>query len=1583
MTDQELIYFRELSEHRANLARVLNDPALKGVKTSVVEKYSDQAHFIYELLQNADDAKATVVHFELYKNMLVFKHNGTRRFSISNQKTEEEDKGKGMLGDINAITSIAHSSKVKASIGKFGVGFKSVFQYTLTPRIYDPNIYFEIHNFIVPQKIERDYPNRLKDETIFVFPFDHPERSSDVAFTDVSEKIRSLDYPNLFLKNLQNINFDILGVKGRYSKKINSRMLWDRTVQESITLTKNDDGHVTEETLWLFSRENDPGQTYSVGFFLDEDGRLKSKQYAAFCFFPTKETTNLNFIVHAPFLLTDSREGIRTSEQHNYSMILLLANLSADSLMYLRDIGISQNQHLINDEIFEIIPYDKTEFNDILDKRKISFKPFYEAILKKMEEEELLPTKDGYVGKQEACWANVPQIAELFQKEQLPEISGVERAQWVFVSFGRQDTQRKNKALTEYIESIIYTWLDEEELINGWKTYGLSERLGGITESFVEKQSVEWLHLFYEWATETAGRTKLVRRKPIFLNQNRQAVAAIDENGQIVLFLPTNIDGYTTVWPELLENEKTIYFLNQIGVKKPALRDEIYNHILPIYRDNNGDIDTVSHFRKFFDFYNECSKKESDDFIELISEYEFVNFRTKKEDIAYRGIAKNLYFPSEELKVWFDAKSVTEFVDFAEYLSIVGTSREEELVRFFKDLGIHDEPRILERHLTKQQAYTIYQDWPNSTREHIWHERYLDGCNENIERIIEDKNKELSLLVWDRFVKLNALENVNKNFKAIVEGRCLYFYRTSHRRKYESSEIITLRAKSWLFNRNGELSIPKDLTASNLALEYDLSSDSALALLEHLKIPHELDYIESSHLSEEERAKIRIADEISDIPEEDFKRMVQKYRASKKNDIQSDDIAERETSQQETPEARIAKEIGKRATSGMENVITPKDKEVQPEHRDEDEYTKPGVDFKKKIEKAKERSAHEIARIARLDELTNQALANSKYSYGWFKALLDLEAYNQEETMHSREISISFANVEMEENTSRILVLKQPNRYIPQSIEDLADIPLDLYMMNGQKIRAVIEVVNVKSYTLRAMLKSNVQLDDVDLSLVKEAKIEAKNPVFLIEELRKAFSGLELEADFDMQKNLVSNIEFIFGPPGTGKTTHLAKNVILPLMKEENPRILVLTPTNKAADVLVRRLMDLDEQHSYKQWLVRFGATNDRIIEENGVFYDKTIDIQKFIKNVTVTTIARFPYDFYIPNDNKRLHLSEMNWDYIIIDEASMIPLVNIIYPLYKKRPEKFIIAGDPFQIEPITTADLWKNENIYTLVHLNSFTNIQTIPHAFKVTSLMTQYRSVPEIGSIFNELTYGGVLSHHRISKELNNEITKEINIKPLTLLKFPVSKYESIYSPKRLQNKSNYHIYSALFTFEYVKYVASILEQNKNSFRIGIIAPYRAQADLLDKLISSYSFPDTVEVQAGTIHGFQGDECDMIIALFNPPVSISTSTEMFLNKLNIINVAISRARDYLVIIMPDDDTENVENLTVIKRVEALCKATPSWIEQHTQALEKIIFNSTTYLEDNSFSTSHQLVNVYGKPEKKYEIRSETNAVDLQIFE
>ena len=113
MIDDE--YFSRLYENRKKIADVLDNPAARGLKNLLTGMYAETAHFIYELLQNADDVNASKTKFILDKKGLIFIHNGSIPFSISNPDSEDYDKEKGKFGHINAITSIGNSAKTIAS----------------------------------------------------------------------------------------------------------------------------------------------------------------------------------------------------------------------------------------------------------------------------------------------------------------------------------------------------------------------------------------------------------------------------------------------------------------------------------------------------------------------------------------------------------------------------------------------------------------------------------------------------------------------------------------------------------------------------------------------------------------------------------------------------------------------------------------------------------------------------------------------------------------------------------------------------------------------------------------------------------------------------------------------------------------------------------------------------------------------------------------------------------------------------------------------------------------------------------------------------------------------------------------------------------------------------------------------------------------------------------------------------------------------------------------------------------------------------------------------------------------------------
>ncbi len=1583
-------WFEALSRDREESARMLAKPSMSGFQQSVVNKYSDQAHFIYELLQNADDAGATRARFILTDAGLYFFHNGNVTFSVSDPATEGQDKVSGKLGHVNAITAIANSNKDSdTTIGKFGVGFKAVFQYTQTPHIYDPGLRFRIERFIVPVQLHNDIEGRNADETCFWLPFNSPETSPKEAYANILEKLNSLVFPTLFLANLKCVSFEAEGHTGSYSQKNAKKSEVNGTICQLITLTRESNEDKFTQKMWLFSRFIEGTRhAYSTGFFLSANKKLIPAQHPAFCFFPTKENTGLNFIINAPFLLTDSREGIKAGDQHNRDLVQKLAQLAADSLLILRDIGLQSKCPLIDDNIINIIPYRESVFADLNDRSRISFKPFFTEIRKTMHSALILPSANGkYSDKPNSYWHQDKPIIELFSNNQLAQLIKNPKARWVFTELARNQTEGEKETVNyqtispkrDYLTSCVAGWFDFE---------AISKKIGG---DFIRRQTLKWLHKFYAYLGESPYRAKMVRRFPIFIDEHGNAVAAFDEHDQPVLFLPDDtITGYTTVKKELLTNKTTREFFEKIGIKKPSLRDDIYNKILPEY-SIGGDIDTDKHFLKFFKYFNEeCSQAEIDEFISLIQDKEFISYKTKSDSTVYRGKACEIYWPDADLIEYFAAKPDTRFLDLESYQKLLPAGDHKHLQNFLLKTGIKLLPTIHSCEIPAYEAQKLgFIDqgrWKN-----YFFDKKLDGCEELLSNIDLQK----SVLIWKQLLVL-IKELGESGFANSLSGDHNYFVRRDRHEYFESSVTRQLRNNAWLFNQNGQPVAAGELTVQTLAHEYDTTTTEAQCLINYLRIHDEND--DSAHLSDELKRLIARAKEFEDVsPDEirDFRlwkarRQAKITNGSGKSEADDDLFPDSEGHTELKP---ITKEIIKKVVEfRTDEANAKKAAAAEVQDIDEDDFTRQPIDFGKKIEREMRRNAAEIGLIERLQELNDLANNSEKYSFAWFEALLELECiHSSNGNTGNREISISFARVEKEPGTDKTLILKHPDRYIPQSMEDLADIPLVLDL-GGQTKKVAIEVVNVKSYTLRAKLKTNAEIDGIDLSLVREARIDVKNPAFLLEELRKQFTGLSLADEFNMQKNMPANIEFVFGPPGTGKTTHLARNVLIPFMQQkENRKILVLTPTNKAADVLVTRIMEvMGTDLSYENWLARFGTTNDETIEQSPVYRDKTFDIRRFRRNVTVTTIARFPYDFFMPDSETRLHLAALQWDYIVIDEASMIPLVNILFPIYKKTPEKFIIAGDPFQIEPIAVVETWKDENIYSMVKLNqpkSFIKPATTPHAFPVTKLTTQFRSIPAIGDIFSRFTYDAILKHHRNANSQRQLKIDNIETRPLNIIKFPVSKYESIYRSKRLQAKTPYHVYSALFAFEFTKYVAGQILKNhagEATFKIGIIAPYRAQANLIDKLIASWrQVPSNVSLQTGTIHGFQGDECDIIITVFNPPPGISSSSKMFLNKQNILNVSISRARDYLFILMPDENTENIHLLHKVNQIEELIKASSEYSETHASNVEGIIFGQSNYLEENAFSTSHQLVNVYSKPEKRYEVRSEDAAIDVQIHD
>jgi hypothetical protein len=619
--------------------------------------------------------------------------------------------------------------------------------------------------------------------------------------------------------------------------------------------------------------------------------------------------------------------------------------------------------------------------------------------------------------------------------------------------------------------------------------------------------------------------------------------------------------------------------------------------------------------------------------------------------------------------------------------------------------------------------------------------------------------------------------------------------------------------------------------------------------------------------------------------------------------------------------------------------------------------SRPVADAQKQLEKA--------LRTSDLLDLLDSA---PKYSYLWFKYLGEI-LFGDKSKESKREIEIKFSSSELCCG-DKVFVVSNANTVVPKWIEfpdsleiilvgDKTNIRLNASITSLDDTSAHLQIISASDDVIKCCRKC------------KSVILKAVSAQSIFNSLMTRFLQLDFDDEFDMNSNLPQNVEFIYGPPGTGKTTALVDRVEKILTSSNDAvKILILTPTNKAADVIARKMIDLPNCHDA---LSRFGITEDQRLIEEGVLRDReSFAFGDLPNNVVVTTAARYAYDGIVNDDY--ISICDVDWDYVIIDEASMIDLFTITYILYKSEPVQFIISGDPKQIQPTSDGEL-QPENIYQMVGLNGFKNAITSFERFKVIPLMTQYRSVATIGNLVSRFSYDGLISSENSHKK-KELILDHIAVKSVNFLAFPVRDFDSLFGQTAVSG-SAIHLYSAIFTYNFAKYISLQVAKSspKTQFTVGIVSPYRKQADIVQQLIDGQDI-DSVNctVKCGTVHSFQGDECDIMILLLNSPSNLSAGCHA-LNE-NIINVGISRAKDYLFIVTSDTNDPKFftrNNLGLLAQKDRA--------DFHCLDLEPIIFGKKDFILNNTDIRCHLPVNVYSDSWAKYDVRLSDEAIDIQI--
>jgi hypothetical protein len=650
-------------------------------------------------------------------------------------------------------------------------------------------------------------------------------------------------------------------------------------------------------------------------------------------------------------------------------------------------------------------------------------------------------------------------------------------------------------------------------------------------------------------------------------------------------------------------------------------------------------------------------------------------------------------------------------------------------------------------------------------------------------------------------------------------------------------------------------------------------------------------------------------------------------------------------------------------------------------------------DTKLILESLKERSRTE-ERV----EIINDISSNEKYSYDWFESYIRYLLSFEELADTTTQKSISFQKIEpyfIEGKISeKYFMLQGANSMIPLNIESFEDFSINLVFKGGVKENIIVEGVSKKGQDLLTFIPQGIKQNlKTNFHQVVSININFSPVLDLIQRLYDAFTNEDIIDQWDNINKTLQPLKFIYGPPGTGKTTKICK--ILENLYPDKPtfKALVLVPTNKAGDVLAKKLIKNKAALS----IIRIGKATDPELESlDDEIYKTSVNEFEFDNaNVIISTVHRFPY-YQVSREHGAhftLYSQEIDWDLVIFDESSMIALPYIVFALMSlmngTTKTSFIIAGDPKQIPPIVdTSDKnlenldMDDESIYKMLGINSFskTEQEKVKRKFDIIENLTdQYRSTETIGRLFSSFSYENLLGHERNYKENPVKLLPESFIKdlksPVTLINFPISLDTSVLQPRKLLY-SSYHVYAGIFASEIIKYLDKCNEL-KQEYSIGIISPYKAQSMLMSKLIVSSGISTEIQVKSDTVHGFQGDECDIIIFVINPNNTYySGHKNSLLSKEYVYNVAISRARDYLWILNPFNDITNNPYTNLIQEIlDKNCKIVQS------KHIERIIFKDPDFIVKNSYLTGHDNINVFGQVDMKYFIKAGNSAIDIQL--
>lgn len=466
----------------------------------------------------------------------------------------------------------------------------------------------------------------------------------------------------------------------------------------------------------------------------------------------------------------------------------------------------------------------------------------------------------------------------------------------------------------------------------------------------------------------------------------------------------------------------------------------------------------------------------------------------------------------------------------------------------------------------------------------------------------------------------------------------------------------------------------------------------------------------------------------------------------------------------------------------------------------------------------------------------------------------------------------------------------------------------------GAALMATIFQEPSNAKVMSSQIPSHYISEDFDIQIMRA-----------IEQAIKATSFEPNQSQRDaIQWALKQKLALIRGPPGTGKTrvaALLVSTVLRMNMQtiseddtstyhKEKPRVLAVTHSNGAADVLLEALLQMNvpavragrpasvSPNVQHRTIIAIAETMPEVVKLRQKATDTSLDsqtrssalfdVKRYVKDVQELITKNAPVVVTSCIGAQRLLESDesgVTFPIVVLDEAAQTTEPALICALAAAKARQVILVGDTRQLPPTVAS---QNPEVRNAIGISPMARLESI--GVDQFTLQEQYRMPPSLLEHPSKYFYDGLVTCAKEGGQVDKTAPNGFPWPSLQPLAF-------VQVGKESEVEHNFGGKSNPDEVRVVKKIIAGLVKGGDveAKNIAVISPYSKQVQLFRTEFSNSR--DTEEVRVGTVDSFQGQETDVVI--FSAVRSNLMKELGFLRDPRRLNVAITRGRRALILV------------------------------------------------------------------------------------